>query len=212
MKEIRVKKACLHNLKNIDVKIPKDKFVVVTGVSGSGKSSLIFDTIYEAGRKGYLQAIGMLPAIDENEYYESIEGIGPTIAVKQKIIRESNPRSIVGTRTGIFDYLRVLFSLEGKMECSVCGGSTDKSSTNSNSVCTECGNEEERLLSGYFSFNSPYGMCYRCKGRGHITEVNLNKIIQDENLNLMQICSAVGFPTSRAKKHIPIMLKNLGLI
>jgi len=99
MNFISIKGARIHNLKNINVNIPKDKLVAVTGVSGSGKSSLVFDIIFEEGKRQYLQSIGMIPGITEEDKFDQIDGIGPTVAVPQAIIRQSNPRSVVGTRT-----------------------------------------------------------------------------------------------------------------
>lgn len=116
MKEIRIKGARIHNLKNIDISLPKNKFIVATGVSGSGKSSLVFDIIFEEGRKQYLQSLGMLSTIDDTYKFDYIEGIGPTIAVHQNTIRQSNPRSTVGTRTGILHMLTLLYSGEGQAQ------------------------------------------------------------------------------------------------
>ncbi|WP_425445823.1 hypothetical protein [Dethiothermospora halolimnae] len=197
MKNIKVKNAYLNNLKNIDLTIPKDKFVVVTGVSGSGKSSMVFDIIFQTGRKGYLQSIGILPMIDEKEYYDTIEGIGPTVAVKQSIIKESNPRSIVGTKTKIYDYLRLFYSLEGIIECSICG-----SKTNENLVCESCGNVEEKLHPPVFSFNTPRGMCLRCRGRGYVSQVDVNKILDNKDLSLREICKKLNITSSRIKKEL----------
>ena len=98
MKHIVINGARIHNLKNINVSIPKDKLVVVTGVSGSGKSSLVFDILFEEGKRQYLQSIGMIPGITEEDKFDQITGIGPTVAVQQAIIRQSNPRSLVGTK------------------------------------------------------------------------------------------------------------------
>jgi excinuclease ABC subunit A len=98
MKHIVINGARIHNLKNIDISIPKDQLVVVTGVSGSGKSSLVFDIIFEEGKRQYLQSIGMIPGITEEDKFDQIAGIGPTVAVQQAIIRQSNPRSVVAAR------------------------------------------------------------------------------------------------------------------
>ncbi len=95
MKNITIKGARLHNLQNIDLTIPKNELVVVTGISGSGKSSLVFDIVFEEGRKQYLQALGILTGLDDQEKFDSIQGLGPAIAVQQNIIRQSNPRSTV---------------------------------------------------------------------------------------------------------------------
>jgi excinuclease ABC A subunit len=187
MKSISIKNARIHNLKNINVRIPKDELVVVTGVSGSGKSSLAFDIIFEEGKKGYLQSIGMLPGISEEDKFDSISGIGPTVAVQQAIIRQSNPRSVVGTKTRILAYLGLLYAREGRMACSECG-----ETVGGDLVCEKCGNREERLEANYFSANSPTGMCLRCEGRGVHFELVLDKLIPDESITMRQMLMNAG--------------------
>ncbi|WP_300666961.1 excinuclease ABC subunit UvrA [Desulfoluna sp.] len=121
---VLVKGAREHNLKNIDIAIPKKKLVVVTGVSGSGKSSLAFDTIYAEGQRRYVESlsayarqfIGQM----EKPKYETIRGLSPTISIEQKAASK-NPRSTVGTITEIYDYLRVLFARVGEQHCITCG-------------------------------------------------------------------------------------------
>jgi len=114
----------VHNLKNISVKIPKDKLVVICGISGSGKSSLAFDTIFQEGQRRYLESLSsyarqFLGGLKKPDV-EKITGLSPTIAVNQKTI-SSNPRSTVGTLTEIYDYLRLLFSHIGIAHCPKCG-------------------------------------------------------------------------------------------
>jgi excinuclease ABC A subunit len=191
MKHIDIKGARLHNLKNIDIRIPKDKLVVVTGVSGSGKSSLVFDIIFEEGKKQYLQSIGIIPGITEEDKFDQISGIGPTVAVQQAIIRQSNPRSVVGTKTNILAYLGMLYAREGCMNCSICGTRVD-----ANLVCEECGNTEERLEANYFSFNSPKGMCLNCEGRGVHFELVLEKLVPNDNITLSQVLTKAGVAAS----------------
>ena len=121
---ILIKGARVHNLKNIDLKIPRDRFVVITGVSGSGKSSLAFDTIYAEGQRRYLESLGadarqLLQQLPQPDV-DSIEGLSPTIAVQQKP-GLATPRSTVGTLTDIQDYLRVLFARAGQPHCVGCG-------------------------------------------------------------------------------------------
>ena len=99
MKDITIKGARVHNLKGIDISIPKNTLIVATGVSGSGKSSLMFDIVFEEGRRQYLQSLGMFSGIADEDRFDAISGIGPTVAVQQNIIRQSNPRSTVGTKT-----------------------------------------------------------------------------------------------------------------
>ena len=120
---ISIKGAREHNLKNIDLEIPKKKFVVVTGVSGSGKSSLAIDTIFAEGQRRYVESLssyarqflGQL----EKPKFDTIRGIAPTIAIEQKSASK-NPRSTVGTITEIYDYLRVLFARVGVQYCLSC--------------------------------------------------------------------------------------------
>ena len=107
----------VNNLKNIDVKIPRDKFVVITGVSGSGKSSLAFDTLYAEGQRRYVESLSTYArqfmgrmAKPECDF---IEGLPPAIAIEQKVISR-NPRSTVGTSTEIYDYLLMLFARVGR--------------------------------------------------------------------------------------------------
>ncbi|MHC1783708.1 MAG: excinuclease ABC subunit UvrA [Anaerolineaceae bacterium] len=187
MKKITIHGARLHNLKNFDISIPKNKLIVATGVSGSGKSSLVFDIIFEEGRKQYLQSLGLLAGIDDEDKFDSISGIGPAIAVQQSIIRQSNPRSTVGSRTNILNMLAVLYTGEGRVSCSNCGTSVDEDLT-----CGNCGNLEERLPASYFSYNAPNGMCVRCSGRGAYFQINLEKLVPDKSTTLQQVFNTVG--------------------
>ncbi|MGE3468301.1 MAG: excinuclease ABC subunit UvrA, partial [Pyrinomonadaceae bacterium] len=124
IKQITVRGARQHNLKNIDVDIPRDKFVVVTGLSGSGKSSLAFDTIYAEGQRRYVESLSAYARqfLDQLEKpdVDSVEGLSPAISIEQKTISRS-PRSTVGTVTEIYDFLRLLFSSIGQPHCSGCG-------------------------------------------------------------------------------------------
>ena len=120
MKFIRVKGAKQHNLKNIDIDIPRDKLTVITGLSGSGKSSLAFDTLYAEGQRRYGESLSayarqFLSVMDKPEV-DTIEGLSPAIAIEQKSTSH-NPRSTVGTVTEIYDYLRLLYSRSGSAKC-----------------------------------------------------------------------------------------------
>ena len=122
--KIIIKGACEHNLKNIDVEIPRDQLVVITGVSGSGKSTLAFDTIYAEGQRRYVESLSayarqFLEQMDKPDV-ESIEGLSPAISIEQKSTSK-NPRSTVGTVTEIYDYLRLLFARVGRVHCPSCG-------------------------------------------------------------------------------------------
>ncbi|HBH3652370.1 TPA: excinuclease ABC subunit UvrA [Clostridioides difficile] len=182
MKEIKINGAKIHNLKNIDVSIPKDKLVVATGVSGSGKSSLMFDIVFEEGRKQYLQSLGILAGIDSEDKFDNIQGLAPTIAVQQNIIRQSNPRSTVGTRTNILNMLTLLYSVEGQIMCTMCD-----TPVSDNLICNNCGYEEERLRPSYFSYNSSDGMCMKCSGHGAYFEINIEKLVLDKHHTLKQV-------------------------
>jgi excinuclease ABC subunit A len=124
LKEIRVKKASQHNLKHIDVCLPRNKLIVVTGPSGSGKSSLAFDTLFAEGQRRYIECLSAYARqyIEQMEKpeVESIEGLSPSISIDQKTI-SSNPRSTVGTVTEIYDFLRLLYARVGIPHCPRCG-------------------------------------------------------------------------------------------
>ncbi len=121
---IKIRGARVHNLKNINLDIPKNKLVVITGLSGSGKSSLAFDTIYAEGQRRYVESLSayarqFLGVMDKPDV-DRIDGLSPTIAIDQRSVAK-NPRSTVGTITEIYDYLRLLFSRIGKPFCPQCG-------------------------------------------------------------------------------------------
>lgn len=121
---IKIRGACEHNLKNIDVDIPRDSFTVLTGLSGSGKSSLAFDTIYAEGQRRYMESLSSYArqflGQMEKPNVESIEGLSPAISIDQKSTNR-NPRSTVGTVTEIYDYLRLLYARVGVPHCPKCG-------------------------------------------------------------------------------------------
>ncbi|MBT4722276.1 excinuclease ABC subunit UvrA [Candidatus Falkowbacteria bacterium] len=132
MNKITIKGARVHNLKNIDLEIPRDKMIVFTGLSGSGKSSLAFDTIFAEGQRRYLESLSAYarqflgglskPDVDE------ITGLSPAISIDQKA-HSANPRSTVATITEIHDYLRVLFAKIGQPHCPICGNKLEKMTT-----------------------------------------------------------------------------------
>ena len=128
---IRIKGANEHNLKNFDLTIPRDKLVVFTGLSGSGKSSLAFDTIFAEGQRRYMESLSsyarMFLGQMEKPNVESIEGLSPAIAIDQKTTSK-NPRSTVATVTEIYDYLRLLYARIGIMHCPNCGRPITKQS------------------------------------------------------------------------------------
>ena len=155
-----------NNLKNISVKLPRNKFIVITGVSGSGKSSLAFDVINNEGRRKYFinlsgQARKYLDKLEKPDA-DSISGLTPTIAVSQSQNNHS-PRSTVGTISEIYDFLRLLFARLGKSE-----------------------NSALEIMRSLFSFNSPEGACPNCNGLGLEDKIDPNLLIEDENRSIRE--------------------------
>src|SRR5512140_1105726 len=123
---VNVRGARVHNLKNIDVDLPRNQLIVITGLSGSGKSTLAFDTIYAEGQRRYVESLSayarqFLGLMDKPDV-DSIDGLSPAISIEQKSTSK-NPRSTVGTVTEIYDYLRLLFARTGTHHCPKCGSS-----------------------------------------------------------------------------------------
>src|SRR5688500_2045448 len=125
MKSIQIRGARTHNLKNIDLDLPRDKLVVLTGLSGSGKSSLAFDTLYAEGQRRYVESLSAYArqflSMMEKPDVDHIEGLSPAISIEQKSTSH-NPRSTVGTVTEIYDHLRLLFARVGSTLCPEHGG------------------------------------------------------------------------------------------
>ena len=129
--KITIKGARQHNLKNIDIELPKNEFIVITGVSGSGKSSLAFDTIYSEGQRRYVESLSayarqFIGQMNKPEV-DSIEGLSPAISIEQKTTNR-NPRSTVGTITEVYDYLRLSFAHIGIAHCPICHTAVEKQS------------------------------------------------------------------------------------
>ena len=176
---IEIKGARIHNLKNIDVKIPRNKLTVITGVSGSGKSSLAFDTLYEEGKRRYLMFSGTQFMVDSAATFESITGLSPTVAVEQRIIRQSNSRSTVGTRTKISNMLAILFATFGVRNPSY--------------------NDNFPLSMEMFQKNSPKGMCVKCLGKGSIKILDEEKLFGDNSQRIEEVCLGLGCRGSTRK-------------
>ncbi|MGL5798003.1 MAG: excinuclease ABC subunit UvrA, partial [Cetobacterium sp.] len=149
--KIIIKGAREHNLKNLDIEIPKYKFVVITGVSGSGKSSLAFDTIYSEGQRRYVESLSayarqFIGQMKKPEL-DSIEGLAPAISIEQKTTNK-NPRSTVGTVTEIYDYMRLLFAHIGKAHCPKCGKLVERQSVDEiiENIYEKFQNEDKLIL------------------------------------------------------------------
>ena len=183
MEEIKIQGARIHNLKNINLTIPKRKLVAITGISGSGKSSLAFDILFEEGKNQYLSSIGILARLDSEDRFDRIEGIGPTVAVRQNTIRQSNPRSTVGSKTRILNQLALLYASDGK--------ALDETS--------------EHLSPGFFLYTTADGMCLSCQGRGSYYDINLEQLIPDKTATLLEVYESLqvtaGFLQILKKKY-----------
>src|SRR6267143_1169655 len=134
MDYIRIRGARTHNLKNVDVDLPRDKLIVITGLSGSGKSSLAFDTLYAEGQRRYVESLSAYArqflALMDKPDVDLIEGLSPAISIEQRN-PSRNPRSTVATVTEIYDYLRLLFARVGQPHCPKCGKRVKRQSAQS---------------------------------------------------------------------------------
>ena len=169
---IKIDNARIHNLQGIDVNIPKNKLTVITGVSGSGKSSLAFDTLYEEGKRRYLMFSGTEFMVDAVQTFDSITGLSPTVAVEQRIIRQSNPRSTVGTKTKISAMLAALFAGYGNR-------------------LPEYDDTQPMDIS-MFQKNSPKGMCVKCLGKGQVKWIDTDKMFGDKEQHIFEIACDLG--------------------
>jgi excinuclease ABC subunit A len=186
--QITIRGARLHNLKNVDLNIPKNKLVVFTGLSGSGKSTLAFDILHKEGARQYMESLGLVTDGMSKPPVEWISGLSPSISVDQHPSNRS-PRSTVGTATEVFTYLRVLFARLGHRPCPVCGEdvppSTDLTHPSmeedesdpeaDGALCPHCGAHLPELSMTSFSFNKPAGACPRCTGLGVVADLQAER-------------------------------------
>ncbi|MCE1252260.1 MAG: excinuclease ABC subunit UvrA [Anaerolineae bacterium] len=181
--QIIIRGARLHNLKNIDVSIPKNKLVVFTGLSGSGKSSLAFDILHKEGARQYMESLGLVTDGLSKVPVDFISGLSPSISVDQHP-GSHNPRSTLGTATEIYTYLRVLFARLGHRPCPKCGGDVPPSDQihafqdddgepdeNGGVFCPNCAASLPELGMANFSFNKPAGACPTCTGLGETADL-----------------------------------------
>ena len=164
---IEIEGAHIHNLKNINIKIPRNKLTVVTGISGSGKSSLAFDIIYKEGKRRYLAFSDSLYSLESISSFDKIKGLSPTVALEQRVTRLSNPRSTVATRTKIDYMLSMLFSICGKLD-------------------SKYGLSSKNTLETFQRY-SPIGMCGKCYGAGKIYSVDEELLFRDKSTPLHRI-------------------------
>ena len=203
---IKIRGARTNNLKNIDLDIPRDQLVVVTGLSGSGKSSLAFDTIYAEGQRRYVESLSsyarQFVGLMDKPDVDMMEGLSPAISIDQRTVG-SNPRSTVGTITEIYDYLRLLYAKCGQPACPHCNqplvksaaekkitkivaGKTVKSSKIERFFsCKECDYQRPDLEPRDFSFNSGHGACAACGGLGTKMEIDSN-LVFNQNLSILE--------------------------
>jgi len=166
-----------HNLKHIDIEIPRNRVTVVTGVSGSGKSSFAFDTVFAEGQRRYAESFStyarrFIQGGDAAEF-DRVSGLTPTVAISQQA-PSRNPRSTVATLTEIHDLYRLLYSRAGTRHCPACGAALAVS------VCRACGFAgADVLTSAMFSPNSDRGACASCHGAGHVMAVDPDRLITD---------------------------------
>jgi len=204
--KIVVKGARQHNLKNVDIELPRNKLTVVTGVSGSGKSSLVFDTIYAEGQRRYVESLSsyarqFLERMNKPDV-DLITGISPAVAIEQKRgIR--NPRSTVGTTTEIYDYLRLLFARIGKTICFSCGKVVEKDSVKTVAEFLESQNDGDKFYLG-FPIHQHQGRTVieeleLLKKRGFFRIFNKTKLI---DLNELK-------STPRSKKNLIVVVDRL---
>lgn len=190
-----IKNAEEHNLKNIDVQIPHHSLTVITGISGSGKSSLAYQVIFNESQRRFLESFSSYSRSYlgkmEKPKVEEIKGLQAALAIHQKTT-VSNPRSTVGTLSGIYDYLRLLFARLGEVKCESCGAEMKNKSETS---CSKCGQQNIKVQAKIFSFNSNAGACPTCKGLGVTEQIDPKKLIADPSKSLAEGALVPTTPT-----------------
>lgn len=180
--EIAITKASVNNLKEVSVIIPKEEITIITGVSGSGKSSLAFDTIYAKSQQQFMDLVSSnsLAAQDMQDIQvEKITGLQPSIAIEQRNLG-LNPRSTVGTVSKISEFVKLLFVTIGERVCPNCHKQLKECH-----VCSECGTTVFELVPQQFNYNHPEYMCPVCKGLGVEMQIDEDKIVENPNLSIL---------------------------
>ena len=196
--EIIIRGARMHNLKNINLTIPKNQVVVLTGISGSGKSTIGFDILFKESQRQYLEALGLVSFGLSRPPVDSITGLSPSVSIDQHLTNHS-PRSTVGTSTEVYTYLRVLYARLGHRPCPTCGKDVSQGTTSSDPEwenefredddsetsqetfpCPHCGSPVPEFSMANFSFNKPDGACPTCTGLGVVHQVNIRQLINDQ--------------------------------
>jgi excinuclease ABC subunit A len=190
---ITIRNARMHNLKNVNLEIPKNQLVVITGLSGSGKSTLAFDILHKEGQRQYMESLGLVTDGLTKPPVDSIIGLSPSISVGQHLTNRS-PRSTVGTATEIFTYLRVLYARLGHRPCPVCDKDVppptyesadnnwqDESDESPDGTypCPHCGESVPEMGMADFSFNKPAGACPTCTGLGEVRQPIIGHLIDE---------------------------------
>ncbi len=218
---IIIRNARLHNLKNINLEIPKNQLVVITGLSGSGKSTLAFDLLHKESQRQYIESLGFVTGGLSKPPVDSIIGLSPSISVDQHLSNHS-PRSTVGTATEVFTYLRVLYARLGHRPCPNCGKdvppptyeSSDENwqdesdeSPDGTYPCPHCGAVVPEMGMANFSFNKPAGACPACTGLGVVRQAIVSRLV-NESRSILE--NAVDGWIEFHINHYSQILKNTG--
>ena len=218
---ITIRNARLHNLKNVNLEIPKNQLVVITGLSGSGKSTLAFDLLYKEGTRQYMESLGMVTWGLSKPPVDSIVGLSPSISVDQHLTNHS-PRSTVGTVTEVFTYLRILYARLGHRPCPNCGKDVPPStyesldetwqdesdeSPDGTYPCPHCSAEIPEMGMANFSFNKPAGACPTCTGLGVVRQPIVSRLV-DESKSIPE--NAVDGWIEFHVNHYSQIMKNTG--
>jgi excinuclease ABC subunit A len=196
--QITIRGARLHNLKNVTVSIPKNQLVVFTGLSGSGKSTFVFDILHKEGQRQYLESLGLVTFGLAKPPVDSISGLSPSISVDQHLTNHS-PRSTVGTATEVYTYLRVLYARLGHRPCPACGKNIptifdpsysdwedesgiegDPAAPEETFPCPHCAAPVPEIGMANFSFNKPAGACPTCTGLGVVHQANISQLVDEQ--------------------------------